>query len=197
MAKYERVEFAKEKPEKSGWYFVSWRFVCDYKICRKEYWNGEKLGHCENALGEYAELPKIWFRKLPKTRKTTGMTAIQALKAMKRGECVQIDKTQSVMKCIDEKIRIFRNGSFEIWACGVNYLLSSTFSIVPDPSKPKEPERETFGFEEACRRTIQGRKCVNSQGQGPRLMAVVNNVLHGLHAMPEGWKDTEFYEVTE
>ena len=90
----------------------------------------------KHAVGERPFSEHFYTLEKPMTQKTENLTTEEAWAAMARGECV---------KCVDAIHRIDRNhvefwtGSHDRWQ-ETNYLNPGPYSIVPDPSKPKEVE---------------------------------------------------------
>jgi len=165
VEKYERVEFSKEKPKKSGWYYVTDNVSClpDNAFYR-HYLADQGYFVSDGKMIGLSVGFSYWFRKL---RPTTGLTLGQAIRAMEKGKCIQVG--------IGEIVRIY-DGKLQQWAINgsgwnelsweVNYRLKWKFSIVPDPSKVEpepereEVEREVFGFEEMVKRCTEGKTCV-------------------------------------
>ena len=208
MAKYEQVEFSKEKPKKSGWYRVSCVNGNPYSYTMRYYMSCAK-SFADDGFGGAGTCDCLyWYRKLLKVRPTTGLTAVQALKAMQRGECVAPSKELAVFQVfkMDATGKMWGfvtpgrlNGGKWSNQCPipVDDFNSETFSIVPDPSKEPEPEREVFGFPEALMKVSVG-KSVQMTDYSPITFRCVNDLITNCGSFTViDFSRAKFHEVQE
>jgi len=200
VAKYEQVEYSKEKPKKSGWYRVSCVNGNPYSYTMRYYMSCAK-SFADDGFGGAGTCDCLyWYRKLRKVRTTTGLTAVRALKAMRMGECVQVKSNLDILK-IDNDDKILRWWCKNEWieiASQINWFTRNTFSIVPDPSKV-EPEREEVDFFAMVKGCFEGKKYRTADG-----MNTFSSKTPGILCMGDtpieisfAWMKMKFYEVKE
>ena len=101
---------------------------------------GQRIVYIGNGfLPSYEDFQRAFIleEEKPMTQKTENLTTQEAWAAMARGECVK-GYTQTIYR-IKDRVLSFWNQ--EDWY-GTTTLGAGPYSIVPDPSKPKEVEDE-------------------------------------------------------